>query len=246
MSGGTKFQESLLERESSRAEQYRDVVVGAESGWLGLAYYELVTGIFGGAPGALGLALRGALYRPLFGRLGRGVVLGRGLVLRHPRRIAIGDRALVDDDCVLDARGAAGGLTIGEGALVSRGAILSCKGGPITVGARANLGWRCVVSSVGGVVIEEAALFAGGCYVGGGRYHLEDRDRSIASQGSFSEGPVHVGRGSWIGAHAVILDGVRVGDGAVVAAGAVVADDVPPFTIVGGVPARVIRERGGG
>jgi acetyltransferase-like isoleucine patch superfamily enzyme len=246
MSGGTKFHEALLERGSSRAAQYRDLVVGAESGWLGLGYYELVTALFAGAPGALGLALRGVLYRPLFGRLGRDVVLGRGLVLRHPRRIAIGDRALVDDDCVLDARGAAEGLTIGDGALVSRGTILSCKDGPITVGARANLGWRCVVSSVGGVVIEDAALFAGGCYVGGGRYHLEDPERSIASQGSFSKGPVRVGRGSWIGAHAVILDGVCVGDGAVVAAGAVVADDVPPLTIVAGVPARVIRQRGRG
>jgi acetyltransferase-like isoleucine patch superfamily enzyme len=71
-------------------------------------------------------------------------------------------------------------------------------------------------------------------------------ERSIASQGSFSKGPVRIGRGSWIGAHAVILDGVRVGDGAVVAAGAVVVDDVPPLTIVAGVPARVIRERGRG
>jgi hypothetical protein len=60
MSGGTKFHESLLERESSRAAQYRDLVVGPESGWLGLAYYELVTTLLAGAPGALGLALRGA------------------------------------------------------------------------------------------------------------------------------------------------------------------------------------------
>ena len=244
MSGGTKYHESLLERESSRAAQYRDVVVGTESGWLGLLYYEVVTALLAGAPGALGLALRGTLYRPLFRQLGRGVVLGRGIVLRHPRRIEIADRALVDDDCMLDARGSPEGVTIGEGALLSRGVILSCKDGPITVGSRANLGWRCVVSSVGGVVIEEEVLFAGGCYVGGGRYRLDDRARSIASQGSFSKGPVHVGRGSWIGAHAVILDGVRVGDGAVVAAGAVVADEVPPFTIVAGVPARVIRERG--
>ena len=89
------------------------------------------------------------------------------------------------------------------------------------------------------------ALFAGGCYVGGGRYHLEDRARSIASQGSYSKGPVEIGKGCWIGAHAVILDGVRVGEGAVVAAGAVVADDVPAFAVVAGVPARTIRERGG-
>ncbi|MCP5101635.1 MAG: acyltransferase, partial [Chloroflexi bacterium] len=45
----------------------------------------------------------------------------------------------------------------------------------------------------------------------------------------------------WLGAGAVITDGVRVGKGAVVAAGAVVTKDVPPFTVVGGVPARVIK-----
>ena len=245
MSGGTKFQESLLEPHASRAAQYRDLVLGAEAGWGMLAYYELIVALTGGLPGALGLALRAALYRPLFAGFGRGVVLGRGLVLRHPARIAIADGVLIDDDCVLDARGCVAGLSLGEGALVSRGTILSCKEGPIAVGSRANFGWRCVVSSVGGVEIEEQVLFAGGCYVGGGRYHLDDRSRSIASQGSYSKGPVRIGRGSWIGAHAVILDGVSIGAGVVVAAGAVVADDVPAFVVVGGVPAKIIRERGG-
>jgi acetyltransferase-like isoleucine patch superfamily enzyme len=246
MSGGTKFQESLLAPHVSRAVQYRDLVLGAQAGWGMLAYYEIVVALAGGFPGALGLAMRGALYPPLFRGFGRGVVLGRGLVLRHPGRITIADGTLIDDDCVLDARGSEAGLSLDDGVLVSRGTILSCKEGPIVVGARANFGWRCVVSSVGGVEIGEQALFAGGCYVGGGRYHLEDRERSIASQGSFSKGPVRIGSGSWIGAHAVILDGVNVGAGAVVAAGAVVTDDVPPYVVVGGVPARIIRERGGG
>ena len=245
MSGGTKFQESLLEARASRAAQYRDLVVGAQAGWGRLVYYEIVVALAGGLPGALGLALRGALYRPLFKGFGRAVVIGRGLVLRHPGRITIADGVLIDDDCVLDARGSDAGLSLGAGVLVSRGTILSCKEGPISVGARANFGWRCAVSSVGGVEIGDQVLFAGGCYVGGGRYHLEDRSRSIASQGSYSKGPVRIGNGSWIGAHAVILDGVSIGVGAVVAAGAVVADDVPPFAVVGGVPARIIRERGG-
>lgn len=245
MSGGTKFQESLVDRRVSAAERYRDLVVGANVGWGGLMHYELVTAVAGNLPGAVGLFVRGILYRGLLRRLGRGATLGRGVVLRHPRRIALDDGVLVDDLCLLDARGSAEGLTIGEGALLSRETILSCKAAPIAIGARVNLGWRCVVSSVGGVEIGEAALLAGGCYVGGGRYHLEDRGQSIAAQGSYSRGPVVIGARSWIGARAVILDGVRVGEGAVVAAGAVVTEDVAPFAIVAGVPARLIREREG-
>ena len=54
--------------------------------------------------------------------------------------------------------------------------------------------------------------------------------------------PVHIGKDAWIGAGATILPGVTVGDNAVVAAGAVVTKDVAPNTIVGGNPAKVIRE----
>jgi acetyltransferase-like isoleucine patch superfamily enzyme len=245
VSGGTKFQEALADAGTSRAARYRELVVGVEAGWAGLLHYELVTSLAGNLPGALGLAARALLYRRLFRRLGPGAVIGRGVLLRHPGRIAIGESAMIDDLCVLDARGSVEGLSIGAAALVSRETILSCKEGAISIGARANLGWRCVVSSVGGIVIGEAALLAGGCYIGGGRYHLSDRGRSIAEQGSYSRGPVTIGPGCWIGARAVILDGVQVGEGAVIAAGAVVTDDVAPFTIVGGVPARTIRAREG-
>lgn len=56
--------------------------------------------------------------------------------------------------------------------------------------------------------------------------------------------PIHIGDRVWIGANVVITKGVRIGEGAVVAAGAVVTRDVPPFTVVGGVPARVLRQIG--
>ena len=54
--------------------------------------------------------------------------------------------------------------------------------------------------------------------------------------------PIHVGKHVWIGSNAVITKGVTIGDGAVVAAGAVVTRDVPPMTVVGGVPAKVIKQ----
>lgn len=55
--------------------------------------------------------------------------------------------------------------------------------------------------------------------------------------------PIEIGNDVWIGARAIILDGVKIGDGAIVAANAVVTHDVPPYAIVGGVPAKVIRHR---
>ena len=55
--------------------------------------------------------------------------------------------------------------------------------------------------------------------------------------------PIVIGDGVWIGARAIVLPGVTIGEGAVIAAGAVVVKDVPPFTVVGGNPARIIKER---
>lgn len=74
-------------------------------------------------------------------------------------------------------------------------------------------------------------------------HKYENADILIREQGRLPEKPVHIGNDVWIGARAIILPGVHIEDGAVIGAGAVVTKDVPPYTVVGGVPARIIKQR---
>lgn len=74
-------------------------------------------------------------------------------------------------------------------------------------------------------------------------WHPDAADGVAIAAHDFPRGPAVIGNDVWIGANVMVLRGVTIGDGAVVAAGAVVTRDVPPYSIVGGVPARVLRSR---
>src|SRR5438105_9815302 len=122
----------------SALEKYQDLVVGSRD--LGrLILYELVVTFTSWVPGALGLALRRVAYPWVLGAVGRNVVFGQGVVLRHPAKIQIGNDVTIDDHVVLDAKGKANrGITIGHGVFVGRGTILSCKDGDIVLEDEVN------------------------------------------------------------------------------------------------------------
>ena len=99
-------------------------------------------------PGALGLALRKALYPLLLGSCGRNVVFGQNVVLRHPHKIHIGDNVVIDDNCLIDAKGETNrGIRIGDGVFIGRNTILSCKNGDIELADGANIGFNCEIFS---------------------------------------------------------------------------------------------------
>ena len=107
-------------RRRRRAEVPAALVVG-RSGWAALVRHELVTLLAQSVPGALGLLLRKTLYPPLLGACGRNVVFGQNVVLRHPHKIRIGDNVVIDDNCLLDAKGDRnGGITIGSSVFIGR------------------------------------------------------------------------------------------------------------------------------
>jgi acetyltransferase-like isoleucine patch superfamily enzyme len=237
-----RAQDQLFAGGQSARERYSALVIG-RPGWAALLHYEIVQ-LFGqNVPGALGLALRKALFPSLLGACGRNVVFGQNVVLRHPLKIRIGDNVAIDDNCLIDAKGTSNaGITIGSGVFIGRNSILSCKNGDISVADGANIGFNCELFSASRVEIGRDTLLAAYCYVIGGDHDWSDPAAAVLAQARTSVG-VTIGAGAWLGAGAKILDGVAIGDRAIVGAGAVVREAVPDGAIAVGVPARVVGQR---
>ena len=106
----------------------------------------------------------------------------------------------------------------------------------IHVGKNVFINSGCQFQDQGGIFISDGALIGHSVVIATLNHRMDPAHRQ-----DLLHAPVHIGKGVWIGAHATILAGVSIGDNAVVAAGAVVTKDVPPDTIVGGVPARIIK-----
>jgi acetyltransferase-like isoleucine patch superfamily enzyme len=237
-----KAQEQLFAPGKSSRAKYAELVIG-RPGLGALLKYELIVMFAQSWPGALGLAIRKVLYPMLLGSCGRNVVFGQHVVLRHPHKIHIGSNVVVDDHCLLDAKGDANnGIRIGDGVFIGRNTILSCKNGDIELGDDVNIGFNCEVFSASRVTIGKSVLMAAYSYVIGGDHDFSDPSRTVLDQARTSAG-VAIGDGVWIGAGVKILDGVTIGEGAVLGAGAVVRDSVPASAIAVGIPARVVASR---
>ena len=237
-----RAQDQLFSTRQSSREKYAALVVG-RSGWGALLKYELVQQASQNVAGAVGFALRKVMYPWLLGACGRNVIFGQNVVLRHPHKIRIGDNVVIDDNCLLDAKGESNhGITIGSGVFIGRNSILSCKNGDIEIADGANIGFNCELFSASRVTVGRDTLLAAYCYVIGGDHDFSDPSEAVLAQRRSSRG-VTIGTGVWLGAGAKILDGVAVADRAIVGAGAVVRDAVPEGAIAAGVPARIVGHR---
>ena len=229
---------------TSKIGLYRDLVIGRPGFWA-LLKYEWVQFLSTNVPGALGLWLRSRLYPKLLKRCGRGVVFGLNTILRHPHKIELGDNVVVDDNCLLDAKGTDNtGIRIGDNVFIGRNSILSCKNGDIVLGDRVNIGFNCEVFSGSRVAVGAGTLLAAYTYLVGGD-HVAELDEELVHSGSTSHG-IEVGENCWFGAGAKVLDDVKIGAHSIIGTGAVVTQDITEYSIAVGLPAKVIRDRRAG
>lgn len=106
----------------------------------------------------------------------------------------------------------------------------------ITIGKHVFINMGCKFQDHGGIFLDDGVLVGHNVVLATLNHDLNPDTR----QGMIPN-PIHIGKNVWIGANATILPGVTIGDGAVIAAGAVVHRDVPAYTVVGGVPAKIIK-----
>lgn len=163
--------------------------------------------------------MRRIIWRAMSRTFGDGVRIGRGVVCRHPETFAIGSGVFIGDYAVLQGR-FDGSCTIGDYAWIGPQAFLDARS----------------------LVIEERVGWGPGAKVLGSTHTGVPADVPIIDT-ELEIKPVRIGAWADVGVNAVILPGVTVGKGAMVGAGAVVTQDVPPFAVVAGVPARVLRYR---
>jgi len=231
----------LFSEDGSAARKYADLVVGDRS-LFRLFVHELITSLLGPLPGALGLLLRKIVYPLLFPRIGRGVVFGRNVVLRHPHAIRIGERVFIDDYTLIDARGAgADGVVIEDDVIIGRGCYIQAKVGAIHIGRACDVGAGTIIVSQGGVEIGQRVSIGSGCKISGGMFSVLPDVEADPPYRRHSKGPVRIEDRCVLAMGAYVLDGVTVGEGTMVGAGSILSTNVPRNSVTSPRPTLVFK-----
>jgi len=186
----------------------------------------------------------GSDVKHLFGVCGEGLILGKGVtIVGEISRIQIGRNVSIGDGVRLVCTDAKAEIIIGDGTIIQPGAILDTgPGGRIKLGNMNSVNPYCVLYGHGGLVTGEYVRIAAHTVIIPANHIFDDTSIPIARQGLRKKG-ININKDVWIGSGCQILDDVNIGSGSVIAAGAVVNRNIPPFSVCGGVPAKVLKKR---
>jgi acetyltransferase-like isoleucine patch superfamily enzyme len=204
---------------------------------------QFLYGLVGWIPTIIGIGMRGILYRLILHMNGMSAI-ENNVRLRFADHIQLGRGVYIDQGAYLHA--CPKGIELGDRTIIMHGAVLhvynfrNMPHSGIKIGKDCLVGEYSVIRGQGGVTIGDRVYTSPFTQIIAVNHVFDDPKRPFIEQGITAEGIV-IEDDVWLGAGAIITDGVRVGKGAVVAAGSVVTKDVLPHTVVGGVPAKVIK-----
>ena len=226
-------------------EQLRYYLAGQASSLPTYVLEQLMLNALGWIPTAAGIGVRALAYR-LIMRLDGVPAIESGVRIAYASNVRLGRGVYLDQGVYLHAL--PGGITIGDGTFIMHHSMLhvfnfrNLPRAAITIGANCFIGEFNVVRGQGGVHIGDSVYTGPLVQIVAVNHVYDDPGRPIREQGITARGIV-IEDDVWIGAGAAVLDGVTIGRGSVIGAGAVVADDIPPYSIAVGTPAKPIKDR---
>jgi len=192
--------------------------------------------------------LRGLCLRPFLRSSSGALFVARGARVLNAWRLSVGHNVKIEEGAEVQCL-ARRGVTLGDGVTIGRQASIRPSsyyghepGEGLSVGDGTAIGAFSWIGASGFVEIGRDVLFGPRVVILPENHVFADTAETIKSQGVVRSGVV-IEDDCWIGANATILAGVRIGRGSIVAAGAVVRADVPAMSVVGGVPARLLKSR---
>jgi acetyltransferase-like isoleucine patch superfamily enzyme len=136
-----------------------------------------------------------------------------------------------------------GRLEVGPGVLLEPGVWITAPDqARVRIGAGSFLNLGVMIAAAELVEIGEHCMFANGCFVTDASHRFDDPDQPVPWQGFTSKGATRIADNVWCGAHVVVTSGVSIGERCVIGANSVVTEDIPPFSVAAGAPARVLKK----
>lgn len=192
--------------------------------------------------------MRGMFQRLFFKRSKGWVLVGKGASIRYARHLSVGRDFIVEDYAEVNCmtyRGIIAGdrVTIGKHAIIRPTNIYgSAIGEGLKIGNNSSIGPYSYIGCSGYIEIGDNVMMSPRVSIYAENHLFDHPELTIKDQGVKREF-VKIEDDCWIAANTVILAGVTIGRGSVIAAGSVVTKDIPPYSIAGGVPAKVIKSR---
>lgn len=205
----------------------------------------LITTIFGGIPNVfLGKKIRNFVYRSLLSRIGNSVNIQHFVELIGTSSIEIGNQVSLLKQVQINALGHPNNkVYIKDRVRLERGVdIRSLYDTHIIIDENAYIGPYVVIAGTGDIKIGKNCLIAPHCGIFANSHIFTDPTLPIEEQGVTSKGII-IEDDCWLGHNVTVIDGVKIGKGSIIGAGSVVNQNIPPFSIAVGTPARIIRNR---